>query len=92
MVKPNPAPETVADLAGRILVAWKHGQNGALDREVDYATRVAPMHQPDTLEMERMEVLAGAAQSLRSGQQGQVRAAVNVLEQLAHASRSDFRR
>ena len=93
MAKPNCAPETVASLAGRILVAWKGGSAASLREELDYATSSAPQaRQHDTLEMEKMDVLEGAAESLRCGQQGRVRAAVQVLEHLVRTGGSEFSR
>jgi hypothetical protein len=93
MAKPNCAPETVANLAGRILTAWKGSPGTSLQEELDYATNGAPRAQQyDTLEMEKMEVLEGAAESLRCGHQGRVRAAVQVLEHLVRTGGSEFSR
>jgi len=83
MAMPNCAPETAAHLAGRILVAWKSGPEGVLERELAYAAGAAALDRRDTLEMEKMDLLEGAAESLRCGRQGQIRAAVRVLEHLA---------
>ena len=92
MTTPDCATETAASLASRILAAWKQGPQTDLVRELDYAVQMMPMRHPDTLEMERMEVLEGAARSLRGGQQGQVRAAVQILEQLVNARESSLSR
>ncbi|HTR34846.1 MAG TPA: hypothetical protein VMH80_03015 [Bryobacteraceae bacterium] len=92
MAKPNCAAENAAHLAGRILVAWKLGPGPVLEDELDYASGAAVLDRRDTLEMEKMELLEGAAESLRNGRQGQVRAAVRILEHLAGAGASELSR
>ena len=76
--------EGVAQVAGRILIAWRNGEK-ALRQELEHARYLAAQTPlSNTLEMEKMEALSGAVESL-----GQVRArhagAVRLLEHLAFA-------
>jgi hypothetical protein len=75
--------EGIAQVAGRILLAWRSGENSHLRRELDHARRLASEpRQSSTLEMERMEVLSGAVESLGHGHREQA-GAVRLLEHLA---------
>ena len=86
----------VATIAGRILHAWNDGQGISLQRELGRAEGLNPKADSLTsLEMERMEVLESAIETLRRHQVpsrsaveasgDQVRAAVRLLEHLANA-------
>jgi hypothetical protein len=75
--------ESVAQVAGRILIAWHSGETAGLSRELEYARcLVAQAPHSSTLEMETMEVLSGAVESLRNSC-GQHAGAVRLLEHLA---------
>jgi hypothetical protein len=69
--------EGVAQVAGRILMAWRNGESAGLDLPdtLDMAS---------TLDMERLEALSGAVESLRHGRQQA--GAVRLLEHLAKAA------
>ncbi|HUA20088.1 MAG TPA: hypothetical protein VMB25_15170 [Bryobacteraceae bacterium] len=92
MAKPNRAPENASHLAGRILVAWKLGPGPVLEQELGYAASAVSLDRRDTLEMEKMELLEGVAESLRNGRQGQIRAAMRILEHLAGTAASEVSR
>ena len=77
--------EGVAQVAVRILMAWHSGETAGLSRELEYARRLAAQApHSSTLEMETMEVLSGAVESLRHSC-GQHAGAVRLLEHLAKA-------
>jgi Holliday junction resolvase len=83
--------EGVSRAAGRILIAWKSGHCALLVHELEHArTLTARADHSDTFEMERLEALTGAVESLESGEwiaPGRPRpAAVRVLEHLAQTS------
>lgn len=84
--------EGVAQVAGRILMAWRNGENAGLQQELDHARCVAhssTLEMASTLEMERLEVLSGAVESL-----GRIRGphagAVRLLEDLASTGAREF--
>ena len=69
-------------MAGRILIAWRNGENAVLQQELEEAQGLAgPLELASTLEMERLEALAGAVESLRHGRRQS--GAVRLLEHLA---------
>ena len=81
--------EGVAQLAGRILIAWRTGDSTVLSQELEYAQFLASLPaasgmraRPSTLEMETMEVLSGVVETLRSGRERNA-GAVRLLEHLA---------
>ncbi len=66
--------EGVAQVAGRILMAWRNGENAGLRQELERARHFAALapyigkfEMASTLEMERLEVLSGVVEALRSG-------------------------
>jgi hypothetical protein len=73
----------LAQVAGRILVAWRSGESAGLQQELEMARFLAGQNRPSsTLEMEAVEVLSGAVESL--GQRcGKHAGAVRLLEHLA---------
>ncbi len=74
--------EGVAQVAGRILIAWRNGESAVLQQELEEAQCLAaPLEIASTLELERLEALAGAVESLRHGRQQS--GAVRLLEHLA---------
>jgi hypothetical protein len=78
-------PEGIAQVAGRILIAWRNGETVWLKQELERARCLAAhAQQSNTLEMERMEVLSGAVESLGLGR-GKQAGAVRLLEHLAEA-------
>ncbi len=84
--------EGITRVAGRILIAWRSGEDAVLRQELEYARCLALQVDgtSTTLEMERLEVLSGVVESLgyRNGKQ---RGAVRLLEHLSHASLSEAR-
>ncbi len=79
------ASANVAQTAGRILFAWRSGKD--LGRELENARQMANQARvSSTLEMEVLEVLSGAVESL-TRQGGQQAGAVRLLEHLATSSR-----
>jgi hypothetical protein len=78
---PHVQRECVAQVAGRILLAWRNGGSADLERELESMGQTTP---ENTLEMERMEVLAGVLESLGRGY-GQRDGAVRLLEHLANS-------
>ncbi len=75
--------EGVAQVAGRILIAWRSGESAGLIQELENARCLAAQTPPSsTLEMEKMEVLSGAVESL-GRVRGQHAGAVRLLEHLA---------
>jgi hypothetical protein len=79
--------EGVAQVAGRILIAWRNGESASLQQELEHARclaakiRSADAFAMATLEMERLEALSGAVESLRNGRRQA--GAVRLLEHLA---------
>ena len=71
-------------MAGRILLAWRSGEGQGLTQELEYARCLAARTQQlsSTLEMETMEVLSGAIETLGHSR-GKHAGAVRLLEQLA---------
>jgi hypothetical protein len=72
----------VSQIAGRLLIAWRSGHRAEWIRQFEIARRWAARSRPaSTLEMERLEVLSGALESL--GNKCRLRGAIGLLEQLA---------
>jgi hypothetical protein len=66
-------------------MAWKTGQDANLDHELEHARRfTARFTIGTTLEMERLEALTGALESLEDGR-NQAGGALRLLEHLAKA-------
>jgi hypothetical protein len=79
--------EGVAQVAGRILMAWRNGESSGLQQELEQAEWLDlpdTLDLASTLDMERLEALSGAVESLRQGRQQA--GAVRLLEHLAKAS------
>jgi hypothetical protein len=73
----------VAQVAGRILMAWRNGESADLIQELEHARCLAaetPL--ASTLEMETMEVLCGVVESF-GRIRGRHAGAVRLLEHLA---------
>lgn len=80
-----PQKEGVAQMAGRILVAWKSGHGASLQYELEHARFVTSQaDQSSTFEMERLEALTGAVESLENDR-ARHSGAVRLLEHLAQA-------
>jgi hypothetical protein len=84
--------EGVAQVAGRILIAWRSGESAGLQQELEHAQDLAAQNPGvgafeivSTLELERLEALSGAVESLRHGRGSQA-GAVRLLEHLAKVS------
>jgi hypothetical protein len=77
--------EGVSQVAGRILMAWRTGQGANLDHELAHARRFTSCTTlTSTLEMERLDALTGAVESLAvENGRSQVGGAVRLLEHLA---------
>ncbi len=78
--------EGVAQVAGRILMAWRNGESASLQQELEQAECLEmpdTLDMASTLDMERLEALSGAVESLRQGRQQA--GAVRLLEHLAKA-------
>jgi len=89
-----PQMEGVSQVAGRILIAWKSGHSASLEHALEHARRFASrMDHSTTFEMERLEALTGAVESLEEVvdgmEDGRARStgAVRLLEHLARAGR-----
>jgi len=79
--------ESVAQVAGRILTAWRNGEGAAMGQELERARALAASNAPSsTLEMEAMEALTGAVESLGDGRRQN--GAVRLLEHLADAGKT----
>jgi hypothetical protein len=75
--------EGVAQVAARILIAWRKGERADLIQELEHARYLAAQtHLSSTLEMETMEVLSGVVESL-GHVRGRHAGAVRLLEHLA---------
>jgi len=82
--------EGVSQLAGRILIAWKSGHCALLVHELEHARSLTSRRDPSTtFEMERLEALTGALESLalEHGPERPAGAAVRLLEHLAQPGR-----
>jgi len=79
------SPVAATRIAGRILVAWKAGQELNLEEEFDRVTSLS-VQGLNSLEMERMELLGGIMQALRAAHPDRNRAAIRLLEHLAAES------
>jgi len=78
----------VAQIAGKVLSAWRDGERSEIERELKNARWWAAQARPSTtLEMEKMEVLSGAVESL-GGQFRRQSGAVRLLEHLAKCGRA----
>ncbi|MGP0075344.1 MAG: hypothetical protein ACLPWF_25810 [Bryobacteraceae bacterium] len=89
MALPTQVPNVgVAQVAGRILMAWRSGESEGLKQELERA-RCWAARTPlsSTLEMEAVEVLSGAVESLGQGR-GRQAGAVRLLEHLAQRGRA----
>jgi len=67
-------------MAARILIAWNQGHGVVSELYYAKTLNASPA---DTLEMEKMEILEGAVESLGSPRQARVRAALQLLKNLA---------
>lgn len=77
--------EGVAQVAGRILMAWRNGESAGLQQELEQVLYLSSETScSGTFEMERMEVLSGVVESLRHGRRQA--GAVRLLEHLAKPS------
>jgi hypothetical protein len=86
MLQTKQAQEAISQVAGRILIAWKSGHCALLFHELEHARDfTSRTNQSSTFEMERIEALSGAVESLAlvNGPARPARGAVRVLEHLA---------
>ncbi len=84
--------QLVADVADRILNAWKKGRENNLNEELGRASNLKTENL-DAFEMEKLEALESVVQSLQAGRfpsmsparasEDELRAAVRLLEHLA---------
>jgi hypothetical protein len=84
MPQPKPAQyEGVSQVAGRILVAWRSGHGESLEHALQHARLLTDQaDRSSTFEMERVEALQGAVESIENGLRRQT-GAVRLLEHLA---------
>jgi hypothetical protein len=76
--------EDVTQVAGRILLAWKSGHGASLESALDHARRLsAHADRSSTFEMERLEALTGAVESIVQDGARNSAGAVRLLEHLA---------
>jgi hypothetical protein len=88
-----PQEEGVSQVAARILAALvdfdansRSGHDASLEYELEHARRLnSRTDHSSTFEMERLEALTGAVESINSGGTRQARGAVRLLEHLAQA-------
>jgi hypothetical protein len=88
--------EGVSQVAGRVLIAWRSGHCASLERALEHARRLTSrtQDQSSTFEMERLEALTGAVESLEEAVEGmdnrgaRQSGAVRLLEHLAQAGRA----
>jgi len=85
----------VAQVAGRVLIAWRNGKSADIHQELEYARCLAAQTElssmlgmSSTLEMERLEVLAGAIESL-GHMRGKHAGALRLLEHLVATAISE---
>jgi hypothetical protein len=72
----------VSQIAGRLLIAWRSGESAEFRLQLEMARLWVVHSRPSsTLEMERLEALSGALESLH--QKSRIRGAIGLLEQLA---------
>ena len=76
--------DSVEKVAGTIVRAWRDGHAGDLRKQVTLAKSLVCSGASDTFEMEKMELLEGALESVQGARPEQAEAAINVLEHLAH--------
>jgi hypothetical protein len=86
----------VAHAAGRILIAWRNGKSADLNQELENARSLAAQTEPctppgtnSTLEMERLEVLSSAIESL-GNMGGKHAGALRLLEHLVATAMSEL--
>ena len=86
----------VAHAAGRILVAWRNRKSADLNHELEYARCLAAQTElsgrlgmSSTLEMERLEVLSSAIESL-GNMGGKHAGALRLLEHLVATAMSEL--
>jgi hypothetical protein len=85
MAKPTHVPrEGIAQLAGRILTAWRNGEPSGLRQELEQVRCLADRtDHSSTIESEKLEVLCGVVETLGYAR-GQHAGAVRLLEHLAN--------
>lgn len=89
MAKFTTSGKDAGDIAARVLSEWKSQPKGALRRELARVQELARQVPPSSsLEMEKIEVLLGAIESLQSDKPERIQAALYVLEHLASAGPS----
>jgi hypothetical protein len=78
--------EGISQVAGRILVAWKSGHCDSLEHALRGARRLTSQADEfNTFEMERLEALSGAVESIENNGGQRAGGAVRLLEHLAQA-------
>jgi hypothetical protein len=82
--------EGVSQVAGRILIAWRSGHDASLEHALEHARRLTSrtLDPWSTFEMERLEALTGAVESIERSREHQAGAAVRLLEHLAQAGQA----
>ena len=80
--------ESAAQIAGRVLMAWRSGPGVEFERQMEYCRGLRSQSCPlDTSENERMDALEGALECLQNLPHARVAAAIRLLEHLAQPRR-----
>jgi len=81
--------QDAGSIAARVLSGWRSLPKSGLRKELAWSQELAgQVPPPNSLESERIEVLQGAIESLRSDRPERVQAALYILEHLANAETS----
>lgn len=80
--------EGISQVAGRILIAWRNGHCASLELGLEQARRLTSQADySSTFEMERLEALTGAVESIGHRGSRDSAGAVRLLEHLAQPAR-----
>ena len=85
--------QDAANIAGRVLVAWRSGATVDFEKHLARSINLMPQYRSlDTYEMEKLEALQGALECLKELPHTRVSAAIRVLEHLAKQETTETRR
>ena len=85
--------EDAACIAGRVLVAWRSGTSVDFEKQLERSRNVISQYSAlDTCEMEKLEALQGALETLKNLPQARVSAAIRLLEHLAKKEATEVKR
>ena len=84
--------EDAASIAGRVLIAWRNGTAGDLEKQLEQSRNFVPLYSShDTCELEKLEALQGALECLRNLPHARVSAALRLLEHLAKQKKAEVK-